>query len=295
MKRELRRTKCWLHAGGALVALFGFAFEARAQTPTLFVPETTEPLGTVGPATVADDDAAADDAAGTVTPVLLTMLGSAVPSNAEVAGLELSTTSAPLLTLDITATLPGLAAPAEPRDVVAWDATTSTYSLFFDGSANGVPANARIDAVSYNAAGDLLLSFDTTVALPGVTADDEDLVSWSPGPVYAMFFDGSANGVPTSLDLDAATRVTPTADDQYLSFDGSGVITGIPFDDEDVLLFSGGVFSMAADSSLSDPVDWPRTDLVALPEPGSELSLLAGAALLAWITWRRKRRRLVPR
>lgn len=293
MKRELRCTARWLRATGALAVLLALAPETRAQVPIFFVPETTAPLGTVGPSTLADDDAGADDAAGTVTPVLLTMLGAAVPASAEVAGLELSSTVPALLALDITAPLPGLAVPADPRDVVAWDPNTSTYSLVFDGAAEGVPANARIDAVSYESSGFfLLLSFDTTVSLPGgVTADDEDLVAWVPGPFYALFFDGSANGVPPGLDLDAASRVTPSADIQLLSFDGSGVIAGIPFDDEDALLFDPGssTWLMVADSSLSDPVDWPATDLVALPEPGSQLSLLAGAALLAWLSRRAKR------
>ena len=290
MTRELRLAGPWLCALATCALLLALAPSAWAQGKTLFVPETTSRLGPVTPATVADDEAAADDAAGSVTPVLAAMLGT-VPPNAEIAGLELDTKLPPALALDITAPLPGLAAPVTPRDVVTWNPNTSTFSLLFDGAANGVPPNAKIDAVSYSATGQLLLSFDTTVALPGVTADDEDLVSWSPGPVYAMFFDGSANGVPTNLDLDAASRLDFTSNILLLSFDGSGVIAGIPFDDEDVLEFDPGTstWSMYADSSLSDPGNWPRTDLVALPEPGAGLSLLAGAALLAWLTRRRRR------
>lgn len=277
-------------AAAAFAVLLGCAVEADAQSPILFVPDKTAPLGTVGPVpTLADDDAGADDAAGIVTPVLLTMLGAAVPANAEVAGLELSTTLPAALALDVTAPLIGLVAPADPRDVVSWDPNTGTYSLTFDGGVSGVPANARIDAVSRTPAGGLLLSLDTTAALPLVgSVDDEDLVEVVPGG-FALYFDGSASGVPVSLDLDAASRPIDGSALLLLSFDGSGVIAGIPFDDEDVLLFDPGLvtWTMFADASLSDPIDWPGADLVALPEPGAALSLFAGAALLAALSRRR--------
>jgi hypothetical protein len=280
-------------AAAALAVLLGCAVEAHAQTPTLFVSDKTAPLGTVAPVpTLGDDDAAADDAAGTITPVLLTMLGAAVPANAEVAGLELSTTLPAALALDITAPLPGLppATPADPRDVVSWDPNTSTYALTFDGGASGVPPNTRIDAVSRNPAGALLLSFDTSVVLPLVgPVDDEDLVEVVAGG-FAASFDGSANGVPTNLDLDAASRPADGSALLLLSFDASGVIAGIPFDDEDVLVFDplGGTWAMFADASLSDPVDWPPADLVALPEPGAAASLFTGAALLGALARRRR-------
>ncbi|HEX5065179.1 MAG TPA: hypothetical protein VFY49_03635 [Myxococcota bacterium] len=276
-------------AAAAFAVLLGCAVEAHAQSPTLFVADKTAPLGTVAPVpTLADDDAGADDGAGTVTPVLLTMLGAALPQNVEIAGLELSTTQPAALALDTTAPLVGLGAPADPRDVVRWDPNTSTYSLYFDGAAAGVPANARIDAVSFAPSGALRLSFDTTVSLPIVgTVDDEDLVEVVAGG-FVMVFDGSANGVPANLDLDAASRPNETSAQLLLSFDDSGVIAGIPFDDEDVLLFDPGLgtWTLFADSSLSDPVDWPGADLVALPEPGAATSLLAGVTLLAGLARR---------
>ncbi len=296
MQHEQIESKHRIGIALAIALLLGLASAAQAQSPVLFSPDITAPLGTVGPATVADDDAAADDAAGTVTPVLLTMLGAAVPANAEVAGLELSGIPIPAaLSLDITAPLPGLPliAPAVPQDVVSWDPNTDTYSLTFDGSAFGVPPNARIDAVSRNPVGNLLLSFDITLVLVPVGAvDDEDLVELSPLG-FLMEFDGSANGIAPGLDLDAASRVTEASTDLLLSFDGSGIVAGIAFDDEDTLLFDpiAVTWTMFADASLSDPVDWPAADLVALPEPGFASSLLSGAAALAWLSRRRAARR----
>jgi hypothetical protein len=288
MMRALQSLERRLAAAAAFAVLLG-GVEARAQSPTLFAADKTAPLGTVAPVpTLTDDDAGADDGAGTVTQVLLSVLGPPIPGNAEVAGLELSTTQPVVLALDVTTQLAGLGAPAEPRDVVSWNPNTSTFSLAFDGSAAGVPANARIDAVSYSPAGALRLSFDTTVLLPIVGfVDDEDLVEVVAGG-FVMVFDGSANGVPANLDLDAASRPSDTSALLLLSFDTSGVIAGIPFDDEDVLVFDPGLatWAMFADSSLSDPVDWPGADLVALPEPDAAVSLVAGAVLLAWLSRR---------
>jgi hypothetical protein len=278
----------------ALAALLAAAAPAaRAQNPSFVSPDITAPLGTVGPTTLADDDAARDDAAGTVTPVLLTMLGAAVPANTEIAGLELSTTDPARLALDVTAPLPGLpvASPAEPRDVVRWNPNTDTYALDFDGSANGVPAGVRIDAVSMNAADDLLLSFDTSLVLPGVgPVDDEDLVRFA-GGLYTMVFDGSANGVAAGLDLDGASRPLEASNLLLLSFDASGNLAGIPFDDEDTLVFDpgSGTWTMYADASLSDPADWPPADASAVPEPGVAPALAAGAAAIALLARRRGR------
>ena len=66
-----------------------------------------------------------------------------------------------------------------------------------------------------------LLSFDTTVTLAGVgLVADEDLVRFSAG-LFTMVFDGSAQGIPAALDLDAA-NLEPGSTKLLLSFDGTG-------------------------------------------------------------------------
>ena len=77
-----------------------------------------------------------------------------------------------------------------------------------------------------------MLSFDTAVAFAGFTAEDEDLVRVSDSS-FSLFFDGSAAGVAPGLDLDAAERLSNGH--LLLSFDGSGSLGGVSFDDEDVL------------------------------------------------------------
>lgn len=186
-----------------------------------------------------------------------------------------------------TISLPG-GATAEPRDVVQFDG--AIYVLIFDGSAQGLPTGAAIDAVSrVESTGDLLLSFDTSVLAGGLLVADEDLARFD-GAQFFLAFDGSAAGVSSALDLDAAHYVE--ADDEYLlSFDGSGTLSGFAFADEDLLAYqpSSTSWSFFYDGSVEDP-DWIRSDLdaVFVPEPTRALLLLTGVGWLATMRIARK-------
>jgi hypothetical protein len=134
-----------------------------------------------------------------------------------------------LLSFDTTVKL-SASLTAGPGDVVRFNGTS--YALVFNAAANGVPRGANVDAVAMDGS-DLLLSFDVTVSLPGgVTARPADLVRFA-GGVFTIYFDGAAAGLAPGLDLDAAD-VLPNGR-LLVSFDGSGVIGGVGFDDEDVL------------------------------------------------------------
>jgi hypothetical protein len=167
-----------------------------------------------------------------------------------------------LLALDTHVDLP--ASPtslhARPGDVVRLGG--ALYTLEFDADAEGVPRGVEVDAVSESSAG-LLLSFDGAVTLPGVTVGDEDLVRFAAG-AFTLVFDGSAEGVAPGLDLDAAHYIE-SVDRYRLSFDGSGAIGGVAFDDEDVLEFepAGSGWELATDFSAVDAA-WAAADLDAL-------------------------------
>ncbi len=164
-----------------------------------------------------------------------------------------------LLSFDTTVELPG-GLIAEPRDVVLFDGTD--FSLFFDGSVEGIPDGAMVDAVSLVGAL-LFLSFDTTVALDGLIVEDEDIVFFSTVTgEFGEFFVGSDAGVTPDLDLDGLHRLGGLL---FVSFDGSGEIDGISFDDDDVLEFDPGIGSwkLAYDGS-SQHVGWAAADLNAL-------------------------------
>jgi len=208
---------------------------------------------TVSPDKVLDDDLAGGVAVSAIP---------GIPSQADLVAYELLSNGVELFSVDITVALPG-GITAEPRDVVSFAPAGGNYAILFDGSALGVPDGTRIDAIGGDGA-PLLLSFDVTVALPGgVVADDEDAVSFA-GGVFTSLFDGSAANVPSSLDLDGLDRLPDG--NLLLSFDTSGSIGGVPFDDEDVLEWTGpapGTFEMAYDGSLVD-ADWGAADLDAV-------------------------------
>jgi hypothetical protein len=269
-----------LLAGFALALLA--AASAVAQNRVDFAPDITAPLGSAPSLVVNDHDLAHDNAAGGVTGYLIP--SGTLPANVEIAAYHPLANGNTLLSLDTTTMLPGLPAgtPAEPRDVVEYAPATATFSYFLDGSAAGIPANAQIDAVSLNGALAPQLSFETSVTLPGVGAiDDEDVVTYSAG-TFAMTYDGSSAGVASALDVDALNAVSGPAG-FLISFDTSGTVGGVTFGDEDVIRYDSGLgtYAMYFDASASDPTDWPRADLNALPEPDLALAIASGAALLA--------------
>ncbi len=133
---------------------------------------------------------------------------------------------------DTTAALPG-GVVAGPADVVRRD--TNGYAIVFDGAANGIPAGVNLDAFSFITPSSFALSFDTSVSLDGAVYEDEDLVRFSEGGGFSSYFDGSEANIPPELDVDGA-QVLP-GDILLLSFDGSGNVAGLVFDDEDILKY----------------------------------------------------------
>lgn len=179
--------------------------------------------------TLDHNQVAEDDLAGGVNPVNV----GAIPATAIITAYDRLPNGDQLLAFDTTVTLPG-GLTVRPGDVVRFNG--ATYTLEFDATANGIPDGVITDAVSEIGAGDILLSFDVTVAVGGITADDEDLVRVHSG-VFSLFFDGSAAGIDPSLDLDAAYILSSNGH-LLLAFDGSGTVGGVDFTAEDVLEFT---------------------------------------------------------
>ena len=191
------------------------------------------------------------------------------------------------MAFDISVALPG-GVTANAGDVVRYDGVT--YSVEFDASAEGVPEGVKVDAVTTAVGGNLVLSFNTSVALSGNTFDDEDLVEFD-GISFSGLFDGSGEGIVQSLDLDGA-HIFESNGNLALSFDTSGTVGGVTFDDEDVLEFTpgAGTWEMAWDTSV-ERAEWSSgADVDALqlvPEAGAFSSLCSGGVLLAWLRRRR--------
>ena len=221
------------------------------------------------PGVVFDDHDVAIDAPS--SPLAIEDLGS-LPWAADVTAFAVDGRDA-LFSLDLTSELDGLV--VRRGDVVRYDGLD--YEIEFDGMANGLPAGASIDAIATSEAG-LLLSFDTTVSLPGgVVAVSHDLVLFDRG-VYSLALDGSAVGIGHEYDIDAAHHRGP--DSFLVSFDTGGAIGGFVFEDDDLLELRRGAWSLYHDASAGEP-GGRGSDLDAVHVP--EASYLTGlAASLAW-------------
>src|SRR5262249_39101555 len=124
-------------------------------------------------------------AAGTYT-VSLTVTGPGGSSNNTKTGYV--TVSAPppragyYLSFDGNVTVPGVGAVAD-EDIVRYDSSTGTWSMYFDGSDVGL-AGTDVDAFHVRANGSILMSFDSnTFSVPGLTGgpngttvEDRDIV-----------------------------------------------------------------------------------------------------------------------
>jgi hypothetical protein len=214
-------------------------------------PDTTLTLGVP---TVNDENVAADNLSGTVS---LVSIGS-IPAETALDAYAVRPNGQQLLSFDTTVVLPG-GATARPADVWRYDGLT--YSVEFDAAARGVPPGVDVDAVAVYGSW-LLLSFDVALDLGGIHFEREDLARFD-GTAWSMFFDGSAAGIAPGIDLDAADYL-PCDGHLLLSFDGSGSIGGIPFDDDDVVEFDrAATWEMAYDGSAHG-ADWPAADLAVI-------------------------------
>ena len=268
-----------------LLAFFTVPGVGRSQEPVSFSPDITIELDTT---TVAGDEVVEDDRAGTLTKANLGTLAEPADVNAyhrfadedQLFSLETGTQLAG-----------GLVVTA--ADVIRFDGSNPT--LEFDASAETVPDGAVVDAVSVHSSGDLLLSFDIVVEL-GVDPDQivafpADLVRRTAASTFEVFFDGSAQGVPAGLNLDAADY--RTRDGHFLlSFDSNGQVGGVDFADHDILEFDplGPSWSKYFDGTDAY-AGLEAADLVAVVVAAPEPRALAqfGVALVA-LAWLRRRR-----
>lgn len=243
----------------AALGLLLCAGAAGSHAQILSIDVSNDITWTAGAATIDDEGARRV----TLPSALSTLDLGVLPANADVTAYQLLDDGRRLFALDTFVDLGG-GVMAGPVDIVAWNGVAN--SLFLDGAAAGIPAGTRIDAVGrVRSAGvtQTLLSFDVPTALPGgLTVDDEDIAGWN-GATWTLFFDGSANGIPESLDVDGFDR-DPVNGTRYFSFDTSGRIATVDFDDEDVVAFDGSGWSLAYDASASLSASFAAGDLDAL-------------------------------
>ncbi len=239
---------------GLVLALSALASEGLAQSLEISSDTTTVLAGVVVDRRQPAED---DNVAIVPTAIGPAAPGVSLPNGSDLDAFDRLPNGDVLFSTDITVAVAGLPAPgvAGPGDVVLVDPQGPV--IVYSATGAGLAAGTDVDAVSAEADSDLLLSFDTTVSVSGTVVDDEDVVRIdTPTGNPTLVYDGSAQGVATGLDLDGVYR---KLDDGHLllSFDGSGTLGGIPFDDEDVLDWNpaNGAYAFAYDGS-SPPAAW---------------------------------------
>ena len=245
-----------LLAAAAVLHIAGAPAAAHAQVLDVvsYAPDITVDLGgtVVGAGVLATDDLQ-----GSVTVLALPNLS----AGARIAAAHRSVNGDFLLAFDSTLTLPGGGGIAEPRDLVEFNNATQSYTIQLVGADLNLPTNAAIDAVGVTPSATILISLDISVD----AFDDDDVIAVN-GTNLSVFLDPAAVGIDPALDLDGIDYDGSGDSILYLSFDGSGTVDGVAFDDEDVLLYdvTTQTWSLAYDGSAA-AAHWPdAADLTAI-------------------------------
>lgn len=178
--------------------------------------------------------------------------------------------SPPAVYLSPTARLTLAGAIYDDEDILTYDEAAGAWNLFFDGSDVGL-AKADLNAFELLDGGDILLSLDKPLknlpGLPNVTADDSDILRFTPASTgaatdgtFAIWFDGSDVGLTTAAEKIDAIAFTPDGD-LVISTGSAATVAGLAGTlkaaDEDLLRFeatslgsvTAGTWSLYFDSS----------------------------------------------
>ncbi|MGA9346598.1 MAG: SdrD B-like domain-containing protein [Nocardioidaceae bacterium] len=132
---------------------------------------------------------------------------------------------------------PGVSGTADDADIYKWNG--SVYNRELDLSSLGVPGYANVDGFSRVDANHFYASFTGYVTLPGAgTVADEDVVYYNNG-TWTLWFDGSAHGLNTGMDLGAMSVAGNTL---YFSVNNGAVPPGVSGggDARDIYRWDGG-------------------------------------------------------
>jgi len=150
--------------------------------------------------------------------------------------------------------VPGIPGTVADEDIVLYN--NGTWSLYFDGSANGLTGSSGtdLDAISIVGAGgpgNVYFSTDNTAVPPGAggSGDDADIYRWNGGSSYTRVVDASAVGWSTA-NVDGL--VWADATHVYLSYSTDTTVPGIgAVQDEDVVRNNGGTWSVYFDGTAN--------------------------------------------
>jgi hypothetical protein len=97
----------------------------------------------------------------------------------------------------------------------------TTFGLYFDGSARGIPDRLDVDGAHLDSSGDLIFSFDVSGTVGGVDFDDDDLARYSPGSgTWSLYLDLATRDTDwIAADADAVSVPEPGG--------GLGLVCGV--------------------------------------------------------------------
>ena len=126
------------------------------------------------------------------------------------------------------------------------------WSVYFDGTAQGLTANAHdLDAI-YIAGNTLYFSTLGNVSIPGVAGpyDNADIYTWD-GSAFSRALDATSIGLPGGANVDGLNWID--ANNFYLSFNAtSTTVSGLGVvEDEDIVQYSSGVWSVYFDGTAA--------------------------------------------
>ena len=130
------------------------------------------------------------------------------------------------------------------EDILAFDTTNGSWSMYFDGSDVGLEAGSQeISALHINSDGSILLSLGAAGTIPDVgSVDDFDILRFIPSSLgdntagtYELYFDGEDVGL-TGEDIDAIGFAPDGR--LVISLRGSFDVGGVSGRDEDLLIFT---------------------------------------------------------
>lgn len=165
-----------------------------------------------------------------------------IPSGANVDGFDRIDATHFYMSFNGSVTLTG-PGTVQDEDVVYYNA--GTWSLYFDGSANGI-GGTDLDAINI-VGSTLYFSTDDNDVMPGTSSpgDDADIYSWNGS--FARVYDASAL-LWSTANVDGFVRVD--ANHFYLSYSVDTTVPGLgTVQDEDVVYFNNGTWIVYFDGT----------------------------------------------
>lgn len=151
---------------------------------------------------------------------------------------------------------PAVAGTADDADIYFWNGTAHSRSTDVSAITNPLPTGANVDGLDRVDATHFYMSFSGDVTAPGLgIVQDEDVVFYNAG-TWSVYFDGTANGLGTTgnLDLDAISVAGTTL---YFSTFGNTNPPGVggTADDADIYSWNGTSFARVIDATaITNPL-----------------------------------------